>query len=194
MKKLSARYYATFETSAGTCAIAWNEVGISCFQLATGRREDIDTWRRRRVPEAVPGAPDIDISRVVDAAIRYFHGEAIDFSNVTVDLRAQPEFFAKIYAVLRQVPYGRTTTYGELAKSVGAGLERSREVGVAMATNPVPLIIPCHRVLAAGGRLGGFSAPGGTESKARMLQLEGAAITPEKRSTVTSTTQDSFAF
>jgi methylated-DNA-[protein]-cysteine S-methyltransferase len=109
----------------------------------------------------------------MDAAIRYFRGELIDFTDVPVDLRGQSEFFARVYTALRTVEYGRTTTYGTLAATLGAGPEAAREVGVAMATNPVPLIIPCHRVLAAGGKIGGFSAPGGATSKVKMLHLEG---------------------
>jgi methylated-DNA-[protein]-cysteine S-methyltransferase len=174
MKTLPAKYYTTFKTAAGICSIAWSDDGISAFQLSTSEPGDIDIWHKRRVPNAVQIAPGAEVSRVIDNAIRYFDGEPIDFANTVVDLRGQSEFFTQIYTALRQVPYGKTTTYGELARSAGAELERSREVGVAMATNPMPLIIPCHRVLAAGGRLSGFSAPGGTEAKAWMLRLEGA--------------------
>jgi methylated-DNA-[protein]-cysteine S-methyltransferase len=74
------------------------------------------------------------------------------------------------------VGWGHTTTYGALAKEIGAGREGARDVGQAMAKNPVPLIIPCHRVLAAGGKIGGFSAPGGAAAKVRMLQLEGIRV------------------
>jgi methylated-DNA-[protein]-cysteine S-methyltransferase len=194
MRTLLAKHYATFTTAAGICAIAWNGDGISSFQLGTSKPEDIEIWRKRRVPNAVQTSPDADILRVIDGAIRYFDGEAIDFTSAAVDLRGQPEFFVEIYAALRRVPYGKTTTYGELAKSVGAGRERSREVGVAMATNPAPLIVPCHRVLAAGGRLGGFSAPGGTEAKLRMLRLEGVSVESAKKSSILPVTQTSFVF
>lgn len=189
-----AKEYAAFETPAGICAVAWNETGITGFQLAAVTTADIDVWRRRRAPGAVTARPDACVSRVIDSAIRYFSGEVIDFSDTMVDLRGQSEFSAKIYSALRKVPYGKTTTYGELARGAGAGPERSREVGVAMATNPVPLIIPCHRVLAAGGRLGGFSAPGGAESKLKMLRLEGATVAPEKVPRMTGSAQSSFAF
>jgi methylated-DNA-[protein]-cysteine S-methyltransferase len=83
--------------------------------------------------------------------------------------------------LLRRVPgarLSRTTTYGALAKEIGAGPEAARDVGTAMAKNPVPLIIPCHRVLAAGGQVGGFSAPGGSARKSRMLELEGVRMAP----------------
>jgi methylated-DNA-[protein]-cysteine S-methyltransferase len=84
----------------------------------------------------------------------------------------------RIYEAARRVAWGQTTTYGALAKELGTGWEGARDVGQAMAKNPVPLIIPCHRVLAAGGKVGGFSAPGGSASKARMLQLEGVDVAP----------------
>ena len=110
-------------------------------------------------------------------------GEAVlrrrgnDFSQVPVDLAGQDAFFAQIYDALRRVGWGGTTTYGALAKEVG-GPRKARDVGEAMAKDPAPLIIPCHRVLAAGGKIGGFSAPGGSKTKARMLELEGVRVGP----------------
>jgi methylated-DNA-[protein]-cysteine S-methyltransferase len=107
---------------------------------------------------------------------------------VWLDLAPEDAFFAQIYAALRRVGWGRTTTYGALAKEVGAGREAARDVSEAMARNPAPLIIPCHRVLAAGGRIGGFSAPGGSRTKIRMLELEGVRIGPP------APAQQSFSF
>ena len=104
---------------------------------------------------------------------RYFEGEETDFSGFKLDLCGQDPFFEQIYAAARRVGWGRTMTYGTLAKELGAGPEAARDVGQAMAKNPVALIIPCHRVLAAGGKVGGFSAPGGSGAKIRMLALEG---------------------
>ena len=83
---------------------------------------------------------------------RYFDGEPADLSGIRVDLGAQEPFFARIYAAVRQLGWGSTTTYGALARELGAGPEAARDVGQAMARNPVPLIVPCHRVLAAGGK------------------------------------------
>ena len=132
----------------------------------------------RRIPGALPGMPPHDVAATISAVKRYFAGEEIDFSGVTLDLADQGEFFKKIYAAARRVGWGRTTTYGTLAKELGAGPEAARDVGQAMAKNPVPLIIPCHRVLAAGGKVGGFSAPGGAATKVRMLKLEGVDLEP----------------
>jgi methylated-DNA-[protein]-cysteine S-methyltransferase len=128
---------------------------------------------RRRIIDAEPATPPAEVLAVIEAAKRYFAGEQVDFSSVSLDLGEQDEFFRKIYAAARRVSWGQTTTYGSLAKELGGGPEAARDVGQAMAKNPVPLIIPCHRVLAAGGKLGGFSAPGGSATKQRMLEMEG---------------------
>ena len=167
-----------FETAAGFCGIAWSEKGISGFRLPGDSAEATQRHLLRRLPDATPGTPPPSVLQVISAAKRYFAGEIIDFSNVPVDLDSQEVFFRQIYAELRQVGWGKTTTYGTLAKALGAGPEAARDVGLAMAKNPVPLIIPCHRVLAAGGKVGGFSAPGGSVAKARMLELEGVSLAP----------------
>jgi methylated-DNA-[protein]-cysteine S-methyltransferase len=170
--------YHVFETTMGFCAIAWSDAGVARFQLPAKTADAAERLMRRRAFGAEPGAPPESIAAVVEAAKRYFAGEEMDFSQVQVDLAGQDAFFAQIYGALRQVGWGRTTTYGALAKEVGAGREAARDVGEAMAKNPAPLIIPCHRVLAAGGKIGGFSAPGGSKTKARMLELEGVHVGP----------------
>jgi methylated-DNA-[protein]-cysteine S-methyltransferase len=172
----AAQSYHVFETTMGFCAIAWSGAGVSRFQLPTRTAEATERLMRRRAFGAEPGAPPESIAAVVEAAKRYFAGEEMDFSQVQVDLAGEDAFFARIYDALRRVDWGRTTTYGALAKEVGAGREAARDVGEAMAKNPMPLIVPCHRVLAAGGKIGGFSAPGGSKTKARMLELEGVRL------------------
>jgi methylated-DNA-[protein]-cysteine S-methyltransferase len=174
----AAQHYYVFETTMGFCGIAWGDAGVSRFQLPAKTAEAAERLMRRRAFGAEPGAPPESIAAVIEAAKRYFAGEEMDFSQVQVDLAGQDAFFAQIYGALRQVGWGRTTTYGALAKEVGASREAARDVGEAMAKNPAPLIIPCHRVLAAGGKLGGFSAPGGSTTKARMLELEGVHVGP----------------
>ncbi len=159
--------YLIFETAGGFCGIAWNDIGITRFQLPTKAAEATERLLRRRLPAAEPGTPTPEIAEAVAAVKRYFDGEEIDFSGVKLDLEDQDAFFRDIYAAVRQVGWGRTTTYGALAKELGAGPEAAKDVGQAMAKNPVALIIPCHRVLAAGGKIGGFSAPGGSNSKAQ---------------------------
>ena len=123
-----------------------------------------------------PGAPTPEVAEAVAAVRRYFEGDETDFSDFKLDLGEQDPFFRQIYAAARRVRWGHTTTYGALAKELGAGPEAARDVGQAMAKNPVALIIPCHRVLTAGGKVGGFSAPGGSAAKIRMLVLEGVRL------------------
>ena len=184
----TAHHYQIFETAGGFCGIAWSDAGITRFQLPTRSAEATERLLQRRLPGAEPGAPPPEVAAAVAAAQRYFAGEETDFSSFTLDLGEQTAFFTQIYAAARQVGWGRTTTYGTLAKELGAGPEAARDVGQAMAQNPVALIIPCHRVLAAGGKLGGFSAPGGATAKLRMLALEGIDLAPPPPA------QRSFAF
>jgi methylated-DNA-[protein]-cysteine S-methyltransferase len=171
-------HYSVFETATGFCAIAWSDTGITRFMLPSSTADATEHNLRRRLPEAQPGTPPTYVVTAIEAAKRYFAGEQMDFSELQLDLTGQGEFFRKIYAAARRVSWGHTTTYGALAKELGAGPEAAREVGQAMAKNPVPLIIPCHRVLAAGNKLGGFSAPGGSATKERMLELEGVRLGP----------------
>ncbi|HLJ69785.1 MAG TPA: methylated-DNA--[protein]-cysteine S-methyltransferase [Roseiarcus sp.] len=176
----AAQRYFVFETAAGFCGLAWSQSGITRFQLPTRSAEATERLLRRRTPGAEPAAPPPEILEAAAAVKSYFEGEETDFSRFDLDLADQDDFFQRIYAAARQVGWGRTTTYGALAKALGAGPEAARDVGVAMAKNPVALIIPCHRVLAAGGKIGGFSAPGGAATKRRMLELEGVRLEPPR--------------
>lgn len=173
---MSALRYAVFETASGFCGVVWSDAGVSRFQLPTRSAEATGRLLLRRAPDAEPGEPPAEVAAAIAGARRYFEGEEVDFSGVALDLRGQEPFFRRVYEAARRVAWGRTTTYGALAKQLGEGPEAARDVGQAMAKNPVALIIPCHRVLAAGGKIGGFSAPGGAASKSRMLALEGVRV------------------
>jgi methylated-DNA-[protein]-cysteine S-methyltransferase len=181
-------HYLIFETAGGFCGIAWNNVGITRFQLPTKSAVAAERTLLRRVPDAERGAPTPEVVEAVAAVKRYFEGEETDFSSFRLDLGGQDPFFEQVYAAARRVGWGRTTTYGTLAKELGAGPEAARDVGQAMAKNPVALLIPCHRVLAVGGKIGGFSAPGGSAAKIRMLALEGVDLEPPRSD------QQSFGF
>jgi methylated-DNA-[protein]-cysteine S-methyltransferase len=172
----TTHHYLIFETTSGFCGIAWNSVGITCLRLPTKSAAAAERLLLRRAQGAEPGAPTPAVVEAVAAVKRYFAGEETDFSGFRLDLGEQEAFFERIYAAARRVGWGHTTTYGALTKELGAGPEAARDVGQAMARNPVPLIIPCHRVLAAGGKIGGFSAPGGSATKIRMLELEGVHV------------------
>jgi methylated-DNA-[protein]-cysteine S-methyltransferase len=175
---MSNLHYLVFGTTSGFCGIAWSDAGITRFQLPSGSAEATERTMRRRAPGAEPGVPTPMVAEAVAAAKRYFEGNETDFAQLELDLDGQDEFFKRVYAAARRIQWGRTTTYGALAKELGGGAETARDVGQAMARNPIPLIIPCHRVLAAGGNIGGFSAPGGAAAKIRMLGLEGIQVGP----------------
>ena len=171
-------HYLIFETASGFCGMAWNSVGITRFQLPARSADATERNLLRRLPGAESGTPPPEVAAAVAAVKRYFDGEKIDFSGFQLDLNEQDGFFRQIYDAARRLGWGDTTTYGALARELGGGPETARDVGEAMAKNPVPLIIPCHRVLAAGGKIGGFSAPGGSAAKTRMLELEGVRLHP----------------
>lgn len=170
--------YRLFETAHGVAAIAWQTDGIVSFRLPASTPGATERAALRQLPNAIAHEPPPEIATTIAAAQRYFDGEEVDFSSVAVDLGAQPAFFAQVYETVRRLGWGQTTTYGAVARELGAGPEAARDVGQAMASNPIPLIIPCHRVLAAGGKVGGFSAPGGSTSKLKMLAMEGVDLWP----------------
>ncbi|EFI51709.1 methylated-DNA--[protein]-cysteine S-methyltransferase [Afipia sp. 1NLS2] len=177
---MKADSYAVFETASGFCGIAWSDDGITRFQLPTDNAAATERLLLRRMSNAKAAEPTPDITGVIDVVRRYFEGSEVDFSDLNLDLEGQDDLFKQIYALARRLPWGQTTTYGALAKEIDADPRLARDVGQAMAKNPIPLIIPCHRVLAAGGKVGGFSAPGGAASKVRMLELEGVVMAPEE--------------
>ena len=168
--------YAVLETEAGFAAIGWSAKGISAFRLPADTALAAERALFRRLPGVKAGPPPISVRAVIDGALRYFAGERVDFASAPVDLGEQPVFFSRVYAAVRQLGWGETATYGAIARRLDAGPEFARDVGQAMAANPVPLIIPCHRVTAANGGIGGFSAPGGASSKANMLRIEGVEV------------------
>nr|CAD6427307.1 methylated-DNA--[protein]-cysteine S-methyltransferase [Rhizobium sp. Q54] len=175
---MAEQRYEIFETAAGFCGVAWSKAGITRFQLPTSTANETERLLLRRMDGAERGTPPGEVAEAIEAVKRYFVGEPTDFSGFRLDLQEQDPFFRQIYDLARRVAWGGTTTYGTLGRMLSAGPEVAREVGRAMAKNPVALIIPCHRVLAAGGKLGGFSAPGGSETKMRMLELEGVRLGP----------------
>ncbi|MBB4837686.1 methylated-DNA-[protein]-cysteine S-methyltransferase [Sphingomonas kyeonggiensis] len=169
-------FYTVFETVAGFAAIGWNGTGVCSFRLPAGSAREAERALLRRLPDAGAAPPPLPVRAVIDGAVRYFAGGRVDFGDVPVDLGVQQPFFERVYTAVRRLGWGETATYGAIAKLLDAGPEFARDVGQAMAANPVPLIIPCHRVTAANGRIGGFSAPGGSHSKAQMLAIEGVEV------------------
>ena len=170
-KVKTASAYALFDTDFGMCGIAWSSSGIVRLVLPEATPEDTETRLRRQAMVDARAKPPAWVAAVIRTVQRYFAGEDVDLSDVPLDLSAEPEFERRVYDALRRVGRGTTTTYGGLAERAGSR-GAARAVGRAMARNPVPVIVPCHRVLAAGGAVGGFSAHGGVATKQRMLALE----------------------
>ncbi|HEV3286207.1 MAG TPA: methylated-DNA--[protein]-cysteine S-methyltransferase [Steroidobacteraceae bacterium] len=168
--------FALFDTAIGSCAIAWGGRGILGVQLPEGDETRTRARMRRRFPTARETSPPADVRRAIDDIAALLSGEAADFSAVALDMERVPAFHRRVYEVARTIGCGATLTYGEIAKRLGVPAE-AREVGEALGHNPFPIIVPCHRVLAAGGKLGGFSAPGGVGTKLRLLAIEGARTT-----------------
>lgn len=167
-----------FETAHGFVALAWRDQAVVGLRLPDADAEASEQALLRRWPDARTVKPPGAIAKTVAIIQRYFDGAHEDFRAVAVDLGRQEPFFARVYDHVRTLGWGETSSYGEIARALHATPEAARSVGQAMARNPVPLIVPCHRVLAAGGRIGGFSAPGGSLAKARMLELERAIAPP----------------
>jgi methylated-DNA-[protein]-cysteine S-methyltransferase len=165
--------YTLFDTEVGRCAIAWSDHGVVAVRLPEADEAKTRAGIQRRAPAATECEPPAEIRQAIEAIQSLLRGERTDLSGVRIDLDHLPEFNRKIYAIAREIPPGRTLTYGEIAKRVG-DVQLSRAVGQAMGENPVPIIVPCHRVVAAGGKSGGFSAPGGSRTKLKMLMIERA--------------------
>lgn len=156
----------TFDTELGRCAVRWTETGISGVLLPkAGGRPGPSIEEGVAVPRFVAEA--------IDGMTAVMGGEARDLRDVPLDERGIDEFRRAVYAATRDIPAGSTRSYGEVAKAIGRP-DGARDVGTALARNPFPIVVPCHRVVAANGALTGFSAPGGLDTKRRMLELEGA--------------------
>lgn len=162
-----------FDTAIGRCGIAWGPRGIRVFQLP--EPSDAGTLRRMfRGSAALPQAePPPEVQDASHRIVALLQGEPIDLRDVVLDFDGIPPFHQRVYEVAREIPAGQTRTYGEVATQLGDP-GASRAVGQALGANPFAIIVPCHRVLAAGGRSGGFSAGGGVSTKLRILLIEKA--------------------
>lgn len=165
--------FALFDTAIGRCGIAWGSHGIVGVQLPGAGEAETRARLRRRFPEAREAAPPAEVRRALDGIAAVLDGEAGDLSAVVLDMDRVPPFNRRVYDVARTIRPGETLSYGELAARLGdRGL--ARDVGRALGQNPFAIIVPCHRVLAAGGAIGGFSARGGVATKRRLLAIEAA--------------------
>lgn len=166
--------FTFFDTPIGRCALAWGVRGVVGVQLPEGPEGKTRARVLQRFPGASEAAPPPAVALARDAILALLRGEASDLGAVPLDMGAVPHFHRRVYEAARAIPPGATLSYGEVAAKLGAP-GAARAVGQALGRNPFAIIVPCHRVLAAGGKVGGFSATGGTATKVRLLSLEGAA-------------------
>lgn len=167
-------HYALFDTDFGVCAIGWTGVGVSHFRLPRTDGTADEALVQKAMGTNEPSPPPDPVKDAIGLLKRYFAGEPIDFLPLVLDLSGSGAFDRAILAAARKVGWGEISSYGTLARQV-ANVGASQAVGQAMAHNPIPIIVPCHRILAADGSLGGFSAPGGVTTKKRLLEMEGSA-------------------
>jgi len=165
--------YVLFETSLGWAALAWDDAGLAAVRIPTAGRDDAEAALKRRLPDAVTAEPPPPVAKVVADIRDLLAGGKPDFADAPLDLSRAPAFHARVYEIARAIPPGETLTYGQVAERLG-DKRLARDVGQALGANPWPIVVPCHRVTAAGGKLGGFSAPGGAHTKLKLLALEGA--------------------
>jgi methylated-DNA-[protein]-cysteine S-methyltransferase len=172
---MTDQHFALFDTPIGVCGIEWGPRGINRLQLPMGSDEKTRGRIRQRRSDIAEAAPTAEVQRAIDRIVRLLAGERDDLRDIALDLDGVPDFNRGVYEIARTIPPGETMTYGDIAKRLG-GVELSRDVGQALGRNPCPIVVPCHRVLAAGKKPGGFSARGGVDTKLKMLAIEGAAV------------------
>ena len=165
--------YSIFETSIGRCALVWRGGLVVGAALPEPCEADLRASIERRFPGCVEQAPAGAAAAAIEAVTRLLSGSPEGFDGIAVEMDGLPDFDRSVLEAIRRIPRGSTMTYGEIASALGKP-GAARAVGRALGRNPIPIIIPCHRVLAASGRSGGFSAPGGASTKLRILEIEGA--------------------
>ena len=176
---MAGRGYAVFDTVIGRCGIAWGDSGIVAVQLPQAR--EIETRRRmlRQYPDARELRPSLNAEIAIEAMAALLRGQPCDFSDVELDMNGMPPFSRRVYEFARTIPRGETLTFADLAKRLGAS-GAAHAVGQAIGRNPLAILVPCHRLLAAEGEADGFSMNGGVISKRRLLSIEGTKTTASK--------------
>ena len=165
--------FAIFDTAIGRCAIAWGDGGVIGVKLPERSDAAMRARMARQHPEARETAPVQGIEAAIADIRRLLDGHKQDLSRIDLDMSTVPDFEQRVYVETRSIPPGETLTYGEIAKRIGEP-GAAREVGKALGSNPFAIIVPCHRVLGADGKIGGFSANGGVATKVRLLSIEKA--------------------
>jgi methylated-DNA-[protein]-cysteine S-methyltransferase len=169
--------YALFRTALGVCGIVWSAAGLVGVHLPEASEAAAARAMASRFPAYEPADPPLPVREAIARIAAYLDGASDDFADVALDFGTTGAFDRSVYEATRAIPAGRTTTYGAVAAEIGDS-GGARAVGQALGRNPWPILVPCHRVTGADGRMGGFSAPGGAVTKRRLLDLEGA-LAPE---------------
>lgn len=170
---MTTQGFALFDTVIGRCGLAWGDRGLIGVQLPEATPGAAWARLRKRFPDAVEVEPPPEIDVVIDRIRDLLAGGRDDLADIVLDLEGQSAFHLRVYAIARAIPPGETSTYGEVARAMGEP-GAARAVGKALGENPWPIVVPCHRVLGSSGSMGGFSASGGSTTKARLLTIEKA--------------------
>ncbi|HEY0331540.1 MAG TPA: methylated-DNA--[protein]-cysteine S-methyltransferase [Rhodopseudomonas sp.] len=172
---MSPSGFALFDTAIGRCGVVWSGEGIVGVQLPQPSEQQTRARIDQRCPGLQPASPPPEVQQAIDRIVALLAGQKVDLSGVALDLAEASAFQRSVYAIARAIPPGQTLSYGDIARRLG-DVALSREVGQALGRNPCPIIVPCHRVLAAGDKPGGFSANGGVATKLKLLSIEGARV------------------
>jgi methylated-DNA-[protein]-cysteine S-methyltransferase len=172
---MSKTAFTLFETPIGTAGIAWTDRGICGIQLPEPDANRVRARLHRRFQQAIESAPTPEITKAIELMTKLLDGAPSELSGIRLEMDQVPDFDRQVYAIARQIPAGQTASYGDIARRLG-DVHLAREVGQALARNPYPIVVPCHRVIAANGKLGGFSARGGVGTKQRLLEIERANV------------------
>ncbi len=171
--------FAIFETAIGPCGIIWGEHGIIGVQLPEASEGRTRSRLHKRFRHAAEAPPPPAVATTIENIVALLDGRPADFSQAKLDIKSLPEFNRQVYEIISALQPGETMTYGEIAARLGKEPQAARDVGQALGENPIPIVIPCHRVLAANGRPGGYSGAGGVKTKLQLLTIEGAKLSDE---------------
>jgi len=175
---MDALGFLLFETVLGRCGIAWSARGVCCLHLPERSAHATRAYLLARFAGAQEREPSPPVREAIRRVQGLLRGQPDDLLSIALDLEVLPTFQRRVYAAARGIGVGQTASYGELARRIGAP-GAARAVGQALGRNPVAIIVPCHRVLAAGGHIGGFSAQGGVTTKRRILLIEREACSAQ---------------
>ena len=170
---MDATAFALFETALGTGVIAWNAAGVRGTAMPGPDDATQRAYIARRHPQAVETAPSGEVTEAIEGVQTLLTTGRAELDHIRLDLADTPPLHQRVYDIARAIPPGETLTYGDIARRLG-NVNLAREVGQALGKNPIPIIVPCHRILAANGATGGFSAPGGVDTKLKLLTIERA--------------------